>query len=254
MRRTIFFLPALLLFFVPALASAANLELWSPDASTRAGELVEVRVLVDSDEAFNAVQGRITFPTSRLSVVSITKQNSIVSLWVQEPVYSNIAGTIDFSGGVPNPGYSGPQRRVITITFRAKAEGSAALAFADGSVLANDGQGTELLENARGVVLSVEPGEVAPTPEVPAQIEEVPVQPSEPTVVVPEEPQTTEPFDLRAYLFETSIPLAYFAAYVLASLVAGLWMLLYYAFGFRVHVYRVGVVQKSGRSRKNVED
>lgn len=242
-------------FFVPAFASAANLELWSPNASARAGELVEVRVLVDSDEAFNALSGRITFPASRLSVVSISKQSSVVSLWVQEPVYSNSAGTIEFSGGVPNPGYSGPQRRVITITFRAKEAGTAALAFSSASILANDGEGTELLENARGVALAIDPSGTAPATVETVEEEVAPqVEPVVPTLLALEETQTAPPFDLRAYLFETSIPLVYFFAYVLASVLAGLWMLLYYAFGLRIHVYRVGAVQKSTRGRKNVEE
>lgn len=77
--------------------------------------------------------------------MSISKNQSIISLWVQEPSFSNTAGTVNFEGIVLNPGFIGTNAKVATINFRVKQPGIAPLSFASGEILANDGQGTDIL-------------------------------------------------------------------------------------------------------------
>ncbi len=48
---------------------------------------------------------------------------------------------------VPNPGFTGSAGRVITINFKAVSQGDAPIRFSSGSVLANDGNGTNILRN-----------------------------------------------------------------------------------------------------------
>ncbi len=127
-------------------AEAATLTLVPGSGGFTAGQTFSVRVAVDSsDQAMNAVSGTVSFPVSLLEVVSISKTGSIVNLWVQEPSFSNEAGTVSFEGVVLNPGYAGANGTVITVVFRTKANGVANLRFTSGSVLANDGQGTNIL-------------------------------------------------------------------------------------------------------------
>lgn len=125
-------------------------------ASATEGGLVTVFVNTSSaDQALNAVSGQLSFPTDKLEVVSISKTGSLIAFWMPEPAFSNIAGTVSFDGVVPNPGYTGGAGRVLGVTFRAKSAGDAYISFAQASVLANDGQGSEILTGSSGASVSI---------------------------------------------------------------------------------------------------
>lgn len=127
-------------------AEAATLSLSPVSGGFITGQTFSMRVAVSSaDQAMNAVSGVLSFPASLLEVTSVSKTGSVVNLWVQEPTFSNAGGTVSFEGVVLNPGYTGSNGTVITITFRATANGVANLRFTSGTVLANDGQGTNIL-------------------------------------------------------------------------------------------------------------
>jgi hypothetical protein len=95
-----------------------------------------------------------------LQIVSVDKTNSIINFWISEPAFSNPTGQATFEGGVYNPGFSGSQGKVVTYLFKAKAAGVADLTFARASILANDGQGTNILE--RTIPLRTTIGTAAP--------------------------------------------------------------------------------------------
>lgn len=127
-------------------AEAATLY-FSPSSGTYAvGATFSVNIYVSSaDQAMNAASGIIAFPRDKLEVVSLSKTGSIFSLWVQEPSFSNSAGTVNFEGIVLNPGFTGSSGKAITLTFKTMVIGNAPLIFSSGSVLANDGKGTNIL-------------------------------------------------------------------------------------------------------------
>lgn len=139
-------------FGLIAHADAATL-VFSPSYGTYSvGNTFTVNVMVaSSDQAMNAAEGVINFPTDKLTVVSLSKTGSAFSLWVQEPSFSNAGttGSINFEGVVLNPGYTGSGVKILTITFRARSAGVANISFASGfsSVLANDGDGTNILKS-----------------------------------------------------------------------------------------------------------
>jgi len=159
---------------------AANLYFSPSSGSHTIGTTFSVSVYVSSaEQAMNAASGVISFPTDKLSVVSLSKSGSVFSLWVQEPSFSNSAGTVNFEGIALNPGFTGASGKAISITFRTKAAGNAPLTFSSGSVLANDGKGTNILTGLGDANFSigvvgpeapeiVTPAEVAGTPEAPA--------------------------------------------------------------------------------------
>jgi len=95
----------------------------------------------------NAISANISFPNNLLQVVSLSKTNSIITNWVQEPSFSNTNGTITLEGIVLNPGYQGASGRILSITFKARAVGTAEIVFTSSSVLANDGLGTNILKS-----------------------------------------------------------------------------------------------------------
>ena len=137
-----------LFLVVPIFASAATLSFTPSAGSYAVGSTIMVSVVTGSGgTALNAVSGTISFPKDLLEVVSIQKSQSIVSLWVQEPLFSNTAGSVQYEGIILNPGYTGAAGKIITIHFKVKSMGVAALSFSAGSILANDGSGTEILSN-----------------------------------------------------------------------------------------------------------
>lgn len=159
---------AVLLFILPSVTQAATLSFSPANASVSTGATVTETIVVSStNQALNAVSGTIFFPSDLLQVVSVSKVNSILSLWVQEPAFSNANGTITFAGIVPNPGYTGSRGQVISIQFRGKKVGTAEVTFTSASeVLANDGNGTNILTatpSATVTVTAAQP-QTEPTP------------------------------------------------------------------------------------------
>jgi len=137
-------------------AAAATLFLTPATLDVVAGQSFTVHVDVSSaDQAMNAVQGTIAFPVGAVNVVSISKAASIINLWVQDPSFSNQDGQVNFQGVVVNPGFQGVDGDVIDIVFRAERSGRASLAFSAGSVLANDGKGTNILSAMSSAAVTV---------------------------------------------------------------------------------------------------
>jgi hypothetical protein len=155
-----------LFFLLPIQASAATLSLSPSDTSVSVGStIIETVIVSSSDQAMNAISGTITFPANTLQVVSISKANSVLSLWVQDPTFSNTNGTISFSGVVPNPGFTGNHGQVISIQFRGKKAGVAKVSFSSESqVLANDGNGTDVLTATSPATVTVTSSTPVPTP------------------------------------------------------------------------------------------
>lgn len=132
----------------PIMAQAANLYFSPSSGEYDVGKTFSVNVYVSSaDQSMNAASGVISFPQDKLEVTSLSKTGSILTLWVQEPSFSNSAGTVNFEGIVFNPGFTGVGGKVLTINFKVKAAGAVPLNFSSGSVLANDGKGTNILAN-----------------------------------------------------------------------------------------------------------
>lgn len=143
-----FFILFFYFLFSSSIVFAANLYFYPSSGTYQVGENFQVKVYVSSpDQAMNAASGLINFDTSKLEVVSISKTGSIFSLWVEEPNFSNISGSINFSGVVFNPGFTGDNGRVLNINFKVKSSGIGSLVFKEGQVLANDGQGTNIIKN-----------------------------------------------------------------------------------------------------------
>lgn len=167
-RRLLFaLLVAGFLLLVAPSAEAASLYFSPSSGSYTVGNTLSINVYVSSaDQAMNAASGIISFPQDKLEVISFSKNSSIFALWVQEPSFSNSAGTVNFEGIVLNPGFTGSSAKVITITFRTKTAGNASLIFSSGSVLANDGKGTNILTSLGSAQFSLE--YAGPTVEVPA--------------------------------------------------------------------------------------
>lgn len=116
-------------------------------------------------KSVNAVEATLTFDTSKLSVVSVSKTGSVFSLWTTEPTFSNTQGTIQFGGGSPTPFTA--QSTLVVVTFRTTGEGDATVDFKNASVLAADGLGTDVYTGSVKGVYTIGAGAATPPPPPP---------------------------------------------------------------------------------------
>ncbi len=185
--RVIIFRSAIIttvLLGLPFLAFADTLFLSPANGTYSVGRIIPVTVNVSTPtQAVNAFSTTVQFSTSELQVDSISKSGSIVALWVEEPSFSNQTGIIKFEGVLPNPGYTGSRGNLLTINFRPVKIGTAQVKISAGAILANDGNGTNIMKNLQGATYTVEPAPVK---------SEEPVKPKPVTPQVPEKPLAPE--------------------------------------------------------------
>ncbi len=200
---SVFFVFLFFNFFGAGVARAATIYLSPSSGSYNVGDTFSVGMFVSSlDQAMNAVSGLVSFPTDKLEVTSISKSDSVVSLWVQEPSFSNSAGTVNLEGITLNPGFVGPAGKVVTLNFKAKSAGRAELRFTSGYILANDGDGTNILTGmgSANFDLAVKQEEPAPTPKVVTK-----GLPEPPTVYSPTHPNQNSWYSSNTANFEWSL-------------------------------------------------
>ncbi len=216
---SVLLLSTLYFLFSASSAQAATLYLSPNSSSFTVGQTFSASVFVSSPiQPMNAADALISFPRDKLEVVSLSKGGSIFSLWVSEPSFSNSAGNIRFEGVIFNPGFIGSGGKILNITFRAKSAGNAPVSFLSGSVLANDGNGTNILASLSGAnyLLSpsgqeaapVEPEPVGEVPE-PAPEEAIPLEgkvPAAPKINSPTHPDPNKWYSVNDTKFTWSLP------------------------------------------------
>ncbi len=125
-------------------------------------------------KSVNAVEATLTFDTSKLSVVSVSKTGSVFSLWTTEPTFSNTQGTIQFGGGSPTPFTA--QSTLVVVTFKVVGEGDAVVDFKTASVLAADGLGTDVYSGSAKATYTLTAAAETPTPTPTPTPTETPVE------------------------------------------------------------------------------
>ncbi|MCR4285302.1 MAG: cohesin domain-containing protein [Candidatus Kaiserbacteria bacterium] len=132
-----------LLFSCGEITHAADISISPSTGSYSVGQSFTVTIQTNPQgKSVNAVEAKLSFDNTKISVTGLSKTGSVFSLWTTEPTFSNSAGTIDFGGGSPSPFTT--KSNLITVTFKAIAEGSATVSTASASVLAADGLGTDV--------------------------------------------------------------------------------------------------------------
>lgn len=200
---------ALFFAFNVSEASAATLYFGPSSGTFSVGNILIANVLVNTQEqAVNNADAVINFPTEMLDVVSVSKSGSIFSLWVEEPTFSNSAGTITFDGGLPTPGFNGTAGKMIGIVFRVKKAGLASLVFSSAAVRANDGFGTDVLQGRAQAQFTLKAADAAPkvpseaAPEVPSIVS----TPSAPIISSPTHPNPEEWYSTNDPRFAWGLP------------------------------------------------
>ncbi len=143
-------------FFFAKSTFAATISITPAQQQIMVDNVFKLRVSINTQSLYiNNAEGVISFPKDVVDVVSIDTSNSIFGLWVEQPSFSNIAGTITFNGGIANPGYNSTNGEVFSLIVRAKKVGTASLLFASAAVRANDGLGTDVLSGKNSASITV---------------------------------------------------------------------------------------------------
>lgn len=174
MIKKIIYFSALIFFFAPLAVSAQATLFVSPASGAyKVGDVFSVLVNVNSGgQAINAASVQVNFDNTKLEITDVGFSRSIFTIWTEEPKFSNAAGSISFSGGLPTPGFIGSSGAIVRVNFKAKATGQASIVMTSGSVLANDGSGTNILDNFKGglynIISAVKNGSATAKPVAPA--------------------------------------------------------------------------------------
>lgn len=140
-------------------AQAAVLYFSSLNSEYSRGDIFKSDLKLNTQgEAANTCDIKLSFDPMVLEVLEISKGGSILSLWPQEPMYSNKTGEIYFAGGTPG-GFNGDEK-IISIIFRVIGQNPTKIFIKDDpKILLNDGAGTEAkvaVENANLNILPTE--------------------------------------------------------------------------------------------------
>ncbi len=135
-----------LLLFVPRIqpADAALLYTTPREATAAPGDAVVVSVLLDSEgEDINVVSVSLRYPPALLEALSVSRGNSFLTLWPEEPVIDPATGTVSFAGGLPDGSvvFGG---EVASVLLRVRDRGAADVEpdNEESGVYLNDGAGT----------------------------------------------------------------------------------------------------------------
>ena len=135
--------------------SAASLYFAASATSVHLGNTFTIFPKVNTGgDATNAYAFTMSFPADKIEPTTMSKGGSICTLYTHEPSYT--ASTASVSCGLPTPGYNGTAGGLGSVTFRAKNLGSATITYSGGAqVLANDGQGTNILGSTGSITITI---------------------------------------------------------------------------------------------------
>jgi hypothetical protein len=104
--------------------------------------------------SINVIEGSVLFDKEKFEVRELSIGGSILSLWAQNPSFSNLAGTISFVGGTPD-GFKG-DGLILKAILRAKEAGEGTFSYLDDFALfLADGKGTRVKPIFSPLTLSI---------------------------------------------------------------------------------------------------
>ena len=195
----IFALAYLLLSFP---ATAATVKLRALATQVKSGATFTLSVDLDTQgKTINNTEAVITYPTDLVTATAINTSGSIFSMWVEQPAFSNEAGTISFNGGVPNPGFTGSSGHILSIQFKSVVPGTANFTFSSAAIRENDGLGTDILSGQTNASLSITEQATEPTPpgNTPPTTQTV-------TITSPTHPDSTKWYNQTSATFAWKLP------------------------------------------------
>lgn len=180
--------------------SIADMRIEPAQGVVKIGETFVVTVAVSAQIPVNVFKGEVKFDPNVLAVDSIDYNTSIADLWAEVPWYENGEGTVNFAGGTTHAGGFLGTGSLITITFRAHANGDTLLQLVGARILEHNGLGTDVtLKAPIDALFNVEESVIA------EQTVASPVTTTVSLAVVPERPSTDLNGDGKHTIADVSI-------------------------------------------------
>ncbi len=142
---------------IPAHASAATVYLEASRTNISVGDTVVVTVKINAEGAvLNSIDGQIglKYGAGAATVQEFSLAHSALGLWPRTPSLSTDGQTVSFVGGVPG-GFSIEGATVFNIIVQAKKAGTITITPQNTSVYLNDGKGTTVTTQLKGITLTV---------------------------------------------------------------------------------------------------
>lgn len=152
-----YFVLIALLGMLPASASAAIVYVESSRPTIAVGDTVIVTTKINAEGVtINTVEGDVSIRTGGTSLVAkeFSLANSSFGLWPRTPSLSKDGQTISFVGGVPG-GFNIEGATLFKTIFQATKEGSVTITPQNIIAYSNDGKGTKLPVQVKGVTINV---------------------------------------------------------------------------------------------------
>lgn len=150
---------------VPFFALGASLQFAPSTESVGRGGNITVDLFFDPEgESFNAIEAQVHFPYNIIRGETISTGKSIISLWIEQPNFSNNSqGSVSLSGIIPG-GFEGiidqngelQAGNIATFSFLAAHEGVGNIEVSSARAIKNDGKGTVAILAPSRVALNIE--------------------------------------------------------------------------------------------------
>lgn len=143
------------LFFVfalPSYAHAAKIFIDLPEKPISVGNTSIIKVMIDTDQEINAVEGTLKFSSPK-DITSVNTGGSIFDLWPRKP--SLEGDKISFVGGT-TAGVYGKSLRLFTIAVKPISTNPIKIALVNSTAYLNDGKGTKIAVTGDAVQIPVQ--------------------------------------------------------------------------------------------------
>jgi hypothetical protein len=119
------------------------------------GGTTSIDINVNTNVPINAMGVTISYSSSTLEIVGISKQKSVFDLWTEDTSISEDDGLIHFSGGTTLPGGLIGTGTLLTITVRAKTPGKTKLDFTNVQAYPSDGTGRAIITIVHSITYTI---------------------------------------------------------------------------------------------------
>lgn len=137
---------------------AADISLKPLTKVPRLGVPLSIGIYVEKNTAsINAISLDVRFDQKKVSAQSISKKDTLIQMWSENPRFSNAGGVAHVEGVILNPGFSGSSGLLATVIFTPKEEGTTTFSVDDAHVYANDGNATDIISRSVSTSVTIGP-------------------------------------------------------------------------------------------------
>lgn len=152
--KKILFVSLIALVAFPYLTMAGSVLYFEQQGSDiEAGARLLVGMFIDSDEAVNAYEVVLSYPTHIFSLSSLDRENSIIDVWKSIDIMAD--GVLQIGGGSTKP-FKGEGGLLIVAEFRVIAAGSGVIKFSNAAVYQADTMGSSSNVEVKHLPISVQ--------------------------------------------------------------------------------------------------